>query len=99
MEQFGQNERELFEMPESATGVEERLRDYAGELESSDYENLSVEDKHKALDKIEEEISLMDSKLEGIFVNPKEDSDYHSLKELIEQKKELVFKKRRAILH
>ncbi|MEK7558563.1 MAG: hypothetical protein AAB507_01935 [Patescibacteria group bacterium] len=99
LEKFGQNEERPFEMPQSALGVEEKLRDYQVELESSGYEDLSVEDKHKALNKIEEELELIDSGLSGIFVNPREDRDYSNLKELIVERQKLIFKKRKPLLH
>src|SRR5258706_15841723 len=99
MEQFGQNDGEQFEMPQTALGVQEKVREYKTELECSEYENSSVQDKHRILDSMENKLDLMNSGLESIFVNPSADRDYQKSKELIEEQKELVFKKRRPLFH
>lgn len=99
MEQFGGSENEDFEMPQSANAVEGKIRDLEMQFSDSEYENSSIEEKHRILDSVENKFNLLDAGLEGIFVNPREDRDYSKLKEMIEEKKEFLFKKRRQILH
>ena len=99
MEQFGGGENEDFEMPQTAFAVEGKIRDLEMKFSDSDYENASLEEKHRILDSVENKFDSLDSGLENIFVNPREDKDYSNLKEMIENKKELLFKRRRAILH